>query len=139
MRRLFLDCDQVLADFDGYVERTFGHPPRRLHAMLGRKRFLAKLRSEEDLFLNLPLLPDALHLFQEVKHLQQTILTACPPGGWAEPQKLAWAAKRFPGTQMICCPAKDKCLQAWPGDVLGDDGPNYRPMWEAAGVIFILH
>jgi len=139
MRRLFLDCDQVLADFNGYVEKIIGVSPRMASALYGEKGFLDILRFHQNFFLNLPMLPDAQHLFNVVKHLNPVILTGCPPGGWAEPQKQAWAAKRFPQTQMICCKAEDKCLYAQPGDVLVDDWPKARHLWETAGGIFILH
>lgn len=139
MRQLFLDCDGVLADFNGPAKAHFGLPPRKANTQLGEKLFWASLRAQKDWYFNLPLMHDARRLFDGVKHLNPVILTGCPAGGWAEPQKLAWGAKNFPGTPMICCPSVDKRLYMKPGDVLVDDYPKYRHLWEEAGGVFILH
>jgi hypothetical protein len=61
-------------------------------------------------------------------------------GDWAAPQKMAWAARHFPGTRMITTMARAKRdhMQA-PGDVLVDDTPTHRALWEEAGGVFVLH
>jgi hypothetical protein len=84
-------------------------------------------------------MPDARELFDAVRHLRPIILTGCPRGGWAEMQKLAWAAEHFPGTPMVVCRARDKCDYCVPGDILIDDRPQYRDRWEKAGGAFIHH
>jgi hypothetical protein len=137
--QLFLDCDGVMADFDTYTESVFGLPPRKYEDMHGTKRFWADLQSHEDFYKKLPLMPDALDLFHAVEHLDPIILTGLPLGDWAEPQKRAWGAWHFPQTKMICCPSKDKRNHMKPGDVIVDDWPKYKPLWEEAGGIFILH
>jgi 5'(3')-deoxyribonucleotidase len=137
MKQLFLDCDGVLADFDTAAERIFGLPPRQAEEKLGTPRFWADLRSEPGFYRNLALMPGARRLFDGVKHLSPVILTGCPLGGWAEPQKLAWAGQHFPGTPMIACMAKDKRNHMKPGDVLVDDYLKYRHRWEEAGGVFI--
>jgi len=138
-RQLFLDCDGVLADFDSHAERIFGLPPRQAQAEIGSERFWAELRNRPDFYRKLPLMPDAQQLFNAVKHLDPIILTGCPLGGWAEPQKLAWAAEHFPGTRMITCLSIDKRLHMKSGDVLVDDYLKYRQRWEEAGGIFIYY
>ena len=61
-------------------------------------------------------------------------------GGWAESQKIDWAAKHFPGVEMITCLSRDKYLHMKrPGDVLVDDYLRYRDLWEKAGGIFVHH
>jgi hypothetical protein len=87
----------------------------------------------------LPLTPDARLLFDAVAHLHPIILTGCPMGGWAEPQKVEWAAEHFPGTEIITCMSREKYLHMQPGDVLVDDYLKYRDRWEEAGGIFIHH
>lgn len=136
-RQLFLDCDGVLADFDSHVEPIFGLPPRQAEAKIGTEKFWAELRSRRNFYRTLPLMPDAQRLFDAVKHLDPIILTGCPRGGWAEPQKMAWAAEHFPGTQIITCMSIDKRLHMKPGDVLVDDYLKYRQRWEEAGGMFI--
>ena len=137
--QLFLDCDGVLADFDTYAEKIFGLPSRQHEAEVGQKRFWADLRTHEGFYEKLPLMPDARELFEAVEHLNPVILTGLPLGDWAEPQKRAWGAKHFPHTTMICCMSKDKRNHMQPGDVLVDDWPKYRKIWEEAGGVFVLH
>jgi hypothetical protein len=138
---IFLDCDGVLADFDAYAIPLLGHglPPRQVEARIGSEEFWRILREHPDFYYRLPLMPDALELFAAVAHLNPTILTGCPAGGWAEPQKLAWAQLHLPGTPVITCRAIDKRLHMQPGDVLIDDTLTYRHLWEEAGGLFIHH
>lgn len=137
--QLFLDCDGVLADFDTRAEEVFGLPPRQAEERFGTQRFWVDLQSHPNFYRDLPLLPDAMKLYEAVKHLSPIILTGCPQGGWAEPQKLDWAAKNFPGVKMITCLSKDKRLHMKIGDVLIDDWPKYKHLWEEHGGRFVLH
>lgn len=144
MPQVFLDCDGVLADFDGLAGEVFGLPPRKndgrsWEKQLGTERFWADLRSYEGFYAKLPLMPDALELFDAVAHLSPIILTGLPFGDWAEPQKREWGAKNFPHTKMICCMSADKRNHMKPGDVLVDDYLKYRNLWEEAGGVFIHH
>ena len=84
-------------------------------------------------------MPDAMRLFDAVRHLDPIILTGCPRGGWAERQKERWAARHFPGTRIITCMAVDKRRHAAHGDILVDDTLKHRHLWERAGGIFVHH
>jgi hypothetical protein len=137
--QLFLDCDGVLADFDAAATRIFGMPPRAARHQLGLHGFWQTLRNQPDFYGTLPLMPDAEQLFTAVRHLHPIILTGCPLGGWAEPQKHAWAARHFPGTRIITCMARDKRLHLTPGDILVDDTLTHRHLWEDAGGLFLHH
>lgn len=137
--QLFLDCDGVLASFDEYAEIIFGLPPRKAEAALGAKRFWCDLQNHGGFYEKLPLMSDAMELYEAVKHMEPIILTGLPLGDWAEPQKRAWGQKHFPDTTMICCASKDKRNYMQPGDVIVDDWPKYKELWEEAGGIFILH
>lgn len=140
MSRLFLDCDGVLADFDGAFRERFGLTPREYEAKHGRSAFWRDLRRQAPQFyLFLPLKDDARELFDALAHLEPTILTGCPGGGWAEPQKVAWAGVHFPGTPIITCRARDKPDHCQPGDVLVDDQARHRDPWTEAGGVFVLH
>jgi len=136
---IFLDCDGVLADFDVYAEPLFGMPSRLAEEKLGSDEFWRILREHPDFYFRLPMMPDAHELIAAVAHLKPTILTGCPNGGWAEPQKRAWAAKHLPGLHVITCKARDKRLHMKPSDVLIDDTLKYRHLWEEAGGLFIHH
>jgi hypothetical protein len=100
VRQLYLDCDGVLADFDKGATAVLGMPPRDYEKAHGLGRFWQKLAQAPDFYFGLPLLPDAMRLFEAVKHL--------PRGNWAAGQKIRWAARHFPGTRIITTLARDK-------------------------------
>jgi hypothetical protein len=136
---IFLDADGVLADFDKAGELLWGMPPREYEKKVGSVAFWRELQFTTDFYANLPLMPDAMELYNGVKHLDPTILTGCPRGGWAESQKVAWAARNFPGVPIITCMSAKKYTFGLPGDVLIDDWEQYRQLWEEMGGIFIHH
>jgi hypothetical protein len=140
LTQLFIDCDGVLADFDTAARQLFGQDSREAEVVLGTEEFWSRIRGRGEFYRNLPLMIDAADLYEAVAHLRPIILTGCPEGGWAEPQKIAWAAHHFPTVRMITCPSKDKRLHLMnPGDVLLDDYLRYRELWEKAGGIFVHH
>jgi hypothetical protein len=103
------------------------------------KRFWQKLASAPDFYFGLPLMDDAMELFDAVRHLNPIILTGLPLGNWAADQKVRWAARFFPGTRIITTMARDKRDHAKEGDVLVDDQTRHRGLWEAAGGVFVHH
>jgi 5'(3')-deoxyribonucleotidase len=138
-RQLYLDCDGVLADFDKGATAVLGLAPRAYEKRHGLGRFWQKLASAPDFYFGLPLMPDAMELFDAVKHLHPVILTGLPRGNWAVDQKVRWAAKYFPGTKIITCLARDKRDHAKAGDVLVDDQVRHRHLWNEMGGVFIHH
>lgn len=139
MPTVFLDCDGVLADFDRGATKILGMSPREFEARHGLKRFWASLASAPGFFEGLEPLPDAMDLYRAVEHLRPVILTGLPRGAWAEPQKRRWAARHFPGVEVITTSAALKREHCRPGDVLVDDRDKYRHLWEEAGGIFVHH
>jgi hypothetical protein len=139
MPQVYLDCDGVLADFDKGAEAVFGMTPREFERRFGLQRFWSKLAATPDFFLRLDLLPDAMDLYQAVRHLDPVILTGLPRGNWAEPQKRRWAEKHFSGVPVITTAAALKREYCHPGDALIDDRDKYRHLWEGVGGIFIHH
>lgn len=140
--KLFLDCDGVLADFDALATDIFGMHPRRYEKEFGSKMFWKTLARYEDFYYKLPLMSDAMYLWQSVKHLNPTILTGCPRGGWAEDQKQRWAVKMFGSdVKMITCMSRDKRLhmQEVTHNIIIDDFSKYKSLWEEYGGTFILH
>jgi hypothetical protein len=138
MIQVFLDCDGVLADFDTAAIHLLGQHPRKVEEVIGTHAFWRRLE-EVAFFFDLPLMNDARKLYEDVAHLKPIILTGCPPGGWAEPQKRAWVARHFPSVDVITCMSKDKSRHLNPGDVLIDDYLAYKHLWEDAGGIFVHH
>ncbi|PAX07687.1 hypothetical protein [Sphingomonas lenta] len=137
--QLFLDCDGVLADFDRAATALLGMPPHDHQRRFGPGKFWARIGATPDFYGTLPLMPDARLLFESVAHLRPIILTGCPRGGWAEAQKERWAARHFPGTPIITCIARDKRDHGRAGDVLIDDTPTHRHLWEEMGGVFVHH
>jgi 5' nucleotidase, deoxy (Pyrimidine), cytosolic type C protein (NT5C) len=138
-RQLYLDCDGVLADFDSGAKAIFGMHPKAFQARFGPGKFWQKLATAPDFYGTLPLMPDAMELFEGVRHLDPIILTGLPMGNWAAAQKVRWAAEHFPGTKIITTMARDKRDHCKHGDVLVDDTEKHGHLWEGAGGIFILH
>ena len=139
MTHLFLDLDGVLADFDAGAKAVLDMSPREFEAKHGKGEFWRRLARAKDFYATLPLLPDAMVLFDAVKHLDPTILTGLPLGNWAAPQKIRWAARHFPGTKIITTMARDKFKHMAGMDVLVDDRSDHRERWKAAGGVFIHH
>jgi hypothetical protein len=139
MRQLYLDCDGVLADFDKGATAILGAGPRDYEKRHGLGRFWQKLAQAPDFYFSLPLMRDAMELFEAVRHLNPIILTGLPRGNWAADQKVRWAEKHFPGTRIITTMARDKRDHAREGDVLVDDMVKHRARWEEVGGIFIHH
>lgn len=137
-----IDLDGVMFDFYGETTRILGVPYKSLPSA----EAWGRLEKVDSLFRNLPLLPDALELWQGIQgagHLR--ILTAMPkPTG-----KLLTAAgdKVASVRQHICHQVPVvvvehglmKARWARPGDVLIDDLERNIIAWEAAGGIGILH
>jgi 5'(3')-deoxyribonucleotidase len=137
--QLYLDCDGVLADFDHAATAILGAPPRVFQQRHGPAEFWKRLQRHPFFYGSLPLMPDAMELFEAVRHLDPIILTGLPRGNWAAPQKVRWAAEHFPGTRIITCLAADKRRHARDGDILVDDTLKYRDLWTGAGGIFVHH
>jgi hypothetical protein len=139
---IFLDCDGVLADFDKAGELLWGEPPRQYEQRVGEEQFWHEVEHAVDFFGTLPLIEDAVHLAEGCERLTgrlPVILTGCPRGDWAKLQKLDWAAKFFPRLRIITCESRCKRDFGRPGDVLIDDWPKYKHLWEEMGGYFILH
>lgn len=138
-RQIFLDCDGVLADFDKGAERILGAPPGVFEARHGAAEFWKRLARAPDFFDSLDPMPDAMELYEAVRHRNPIILTGLPRGNWAEPQKRRWAERHFPGVSVITAMAALKHEHRHPGDALVDDRDKHRHLWEAEGGVFIHH
>lgn len=139
MTQLFLDCDGVLADFDGYAEAYFGMNPRAYEEVVGSKAFWQELERKGNFYRDLPLMEDARELVDAVAHLRPVILTGAPRGDWAKQQKYDWAAEHFPELEIIVCRSADKWKYGQSGDVIIDDWNQYRHKWIEMGGVWITH
>ena len=139
MPQIYLDCDGVLADFDKGAEAVLGMPPARFEKRFGLGQFWKRLATTPGFFEHLDLMPDAMELYEAVRHTNPIILTGLPRGNWAEPQKRRWAERHFPGVEVITTSAALKREHCHPGDALVDDRDKFRHLWEQAGGVFIHH
>lgn len=139
VKRLFLDCDGVLADFDSAALQLLGMPAPEYEALHGTPALYAALHRAPDFYFNLKPMPQAYALMASVQVYNPTILTGTPRGDWAKPQKLRWRDVWFPGTPMFVCKSTEKRKYCQPGDVLLDDRRKYAHLWRAAGGTFILY
>lgn len=139
--KLFLDCDGVLADFDRHAETVFKMHPREFEDLHGQEKFWSVLKETEEFFFNIPLMSEAMYLWNSVKHLDPHILTGVPTGGWAEDQKIRWANKHFKTDKVITCKSRNKRDHMVPNvtNIIIDDWPRHKGRWEETGGIFIVH
>lgn len=138
--QVYLDCDGVLADFDKAFMGKFNCCPVSYRQSVGTNRFWEDIQvGAPDFYRSLPLMPDAMELYNAVRHLRPIILTGCPPGDWSELQKIHWARDYFPGVPVIVCPSRDKGDYCHYGDVLIDDRLKYADLWRTEGGVFVHH
>ncbi|HEY9235981.1 MAG TPA: hypothetical protein VIP08_13195 [Phenylobacterium sp.] len=138
-KRIYLDCDGVLADFDRGAAAILGLAPDAFQKAHGSGEFWKRLAHAPEFFANLDPLPDAMDLYEAVRHRRPVILTGLPRGNWAAAQKRRWAERHFPGVPIITTMAALKREHCLPGDALVDDRDKHRHLWEAEGGVFIHH
>lgn len=138
--RIYLDLDGVMADFDTHFVEYFGVDPQSLDDDVMWK----KINSYHDFYANLPLMKDALVLFNELSWANVTILTACPKSNYknAAIQKRAWVRKHL-SESITVIPMMGGVNKALfmhePGDILIDDMKKNCKAWEELGGIAIVH
>ncbi len=139
---LYLDSDGVLLDFDKVANDIFGMDSRLYEKTYGSDAFWKKLEEAEEFFFSLPLMPDAIELYEGVKHLNPIILTGSPSqlGERARVDKFRAAEKHFGKQQrIIICQSKLKSMYCQPGDTIVDDWPKHRAKWEEKGGLWVHH
>lgn len=140
--QLFLDCDRVLADFDALASTIFKMHPRDFEDLHGSDKFWELLEDHGSFYEELPLMHDARFLWDSVAHMDPIILTGCPKGGWAEDQKVRWAKNHFGSdVKLITCKSRHKREHMIKDktNIIIDDWPHYKHLWEEYGGHFILH
>lgn len=88
MRRLYLDLDGVMADFDAHFRNLFGLDNRSM----ADDAMWARINSHPTFFFDMPPCAGALEFFAEIGRYSPIILTACPKSNYenAARQKRAW-------------------------------------------------
>jgi 5'-nucleotidase len=139
-RRLYLDLDGVMADFDRAYQERFGtHPRQDDDAVLW-----ARIDSCPEFFAEMHPCEGALDFFNSIRHLHPVILTACPKTGYAHAarHKIGWVRKHL-CREAIVLPVmggiNKPLFMHKPGDILIDDYRRNIEAWRADGGIGILH
>jgi hypothetical protein len=137
--QLFCDADGVLVDFDTGYEKAFGVRPDKAADNVN----WAKIARTKDFYKNLPIMADAMELWQFIKPLRPIILTGIPSSvPEAAQNKREMIAHHFGAdVQVVTCLSKEKYLHQKAGcrNVLIDDWPKYQHLWVQAGGIWITH
>lgn len=140
---LYLDMDDVVADWQGAAERFLGRTWAKETERLPEAEW-NKIRSHSRFYRDLPLKPGAEQLVQycraalaqgKVSHV--AFLSAIPHQNdmpWAVQDKVHWAEQHFPGIPVFLGPySYDKHRHCRPGDILIDDRESNILEWRAAG------
>lgn len=140
MKKLYLDLDGVMADFDGHFEKLFG----KTTSSVDDDEMWRMIREEETFFDSVPPCKLAISFFRWIEHLDPIVLTAAPKTFYqvGAQQKKNWV-KRHLSEDVMVLPihgGKNKHLfMHKPGDVLVDDFEKNIELWRAAGGIGVHH
>ena len=134
--KIFCDLDGVLADFDKRCKEVTQHLPKDIVD----SQMWPLLEKDNSFFEYLDWMSEAYTLWNHIKPHKPSILTGCPRGNWAPPQKRAWCGRELGwDVPVITCWSKEKHLHGKVDDILIDDRKKARTAWEDMGGIFILY
>ena len=146
MRTIYLDMDDVIADFKAYAVKV-------LRQKKDDERWdyneWVKLRDNPRLYRDLDKTGEADSIVEACRAKCQAngwnlmFLTAVPKGNdvkWAFYDKVHWAATHYPDIPVMFGPySHDKHVHCKFGDVLIDDRTSNCEEWRAAGGVAIQH
>ena len=141
-RKIFLDLDGVMADFEKYFQDTFNIR----HDAVDDAEMWRHINSIDHFFRELPPMEGADYLYRELSRygMEVIALTGCPRNYYqrAALQKREWAREHI-DPNMFVLPVvggKNKFLFMHnPGDILIDDFDKNLKPWREYGGVGILH
>jgi 5'-nucleotidase len=140
MKRVYLDLDGVMANFDAHFPAMFGVN----HRDLLDDDMWGKINDHPSYFLSMPIFEGAKEFFDSIAHLDPIVLTACPRSNYPHVarQKRAWVRNHL-STEIMILPVmgginKPLFMHA-PGDILIDDWQKNITAWNDEGGSGILH
>lgn len=146
MTTIYLDMDDVTADFKAYANRVLR---KKNDDEKWPHEDWIKLRDNPRLYRDLEPTPEALALVEYCRYLRDhsgfelQFLTAVPKGNdvhWAFYDKVLWAQKYFPDIPVMFGPfSKDKHVHCKTGDILIDDRTSNCEEWRQAGGFAVQH
>lgn len=140
MKRIYIDLDGVLADFDYFFPTLFGVN----HKDLLDEDMWKYILDHPSYFRDMPMCKGAKDFYEEIKYLNPIVLTACPKSAYQKTavQKVEWSREHLSPdiTVLPVMGAKNKWLfMHKKGDILIDDQKRNIDDWNNAGGIGILH
>ncbi len=138
--QVFVDLDGVMADFDAGVVRITGKLP---HEQESGNAMWNAINSAEDFFQNLPVMENAMHMWNFLLKYNPIVLTAT---GHKYPedvdrQKRAWVKKHLGSDIEVITVQRSREKQQYAHEraILIDDRSKSIDPWLAAGGNGILH
>jgi len=134
---IFCDLDGVLADFEEGVRKIF----RKEVKTIPNNQLWSTLARQQNFYGELPWMKDGKLLWEGIKHLKPTIITAAPRGSWAGGQKREWVRRHLGEDIRIIISTRkfEHCPPNPPMAILIDDRRSNCEAWEVAGGISIFH
>ena len=144
--KIYCDMDGVLVDFDKGYNQLTGKPTHHADVQ-GKQEFWDTFRqglsdrniSEKDYWANLEWMSDGKELWDKIKPLNPTLLSAPSRDPQSRLGKRIWVKKNIPGTPLILAAAPMKKNYARKNAILIDDKISNINEWNEAGGIGILH
>jgi hypothetical protein len=142
-RKLYVDLDGVLANYDKAFEELTGYAPGTYDIMTKQNPqqyppFYTRLRGRHDYWAGLEWLPGAESFWSSIKQYSPTILSSPTRDETSKTGKTAWVEKNLgAGTPVIL--DSWKANHASPNSVLVDDMDKHIRRWADAGGIPIQH
>ena len=137
-RKIFLDLDGVMADFEGHYLTKFGHA----HDSVNDPQMWRNINSCDDWWTTMVKMHTHDELWEAIKEYNPTVLTGCPISKYehaAEGKKI-WCENIFGSdVPVITCLSKNKQNHMInKGDILIDDMEKNCNNWTEAGGHAIL-
>lgn len=146
MKTVYLDMDDVIADFKSYAIRVLrkkSNEEKWPHEDWVRLKDNPRLYRDLDKTVEADQLVSFCQQLCSERNWNLMFLTAVPKGNdvyWAFYDKVHWANKYYPDIPVMFGPySKDKQVHCRPGDVLIDDRTSNCDEWRAVGGIAIQH
>lgn len=147
MRRIFLDLDGCMSDFDGFFLQEFGVAS----SDVTKKEMWRLIHEYDRFFLKLPMMAGAMQLYNTARFYEYmadvqevVVLTSAGTSNYAAvaEQKKAWVKEHISPNILVIC-VKDGLDKASMvqnrGDILIDDWRLNCEAWEAAGGVAVKY
>lgn len=138
MKKIFVDLDGVLTDFEKKLAETLGKKLERGWDFGNDPKVWAKIdEAGEAFWTNMEWMSDGHELWDFIKDFKPTVLTAPSRHETSKSGKKIWLKENLPGVPAIIDSKKEE--YAKDGYILIDDREKNIKKWEEAGGIGVLH